>query len=88
MDFKEATDILFSGTKHEDLAAALGVSIALVRQARLKQSANAHRTAPGEWKKAVIRVAETRAKTYMALIEKLSEISVRAEFGGRDEARG
>ena len=35
MNFREATDGLFSRVSHEDLARALGVSVASIRQARL-----------------------------------------------------
>jgi len=71
MNFKEATDILFSGAKHDELAAALGVSVASIRQARLSPSANAHREPPADWEKAVMRLAEARVAEYLSLIEGL-----------------
>lgn len=43
MDFQAATDGLFSRVDHEDLAKALGVSVASIRQARLKPDASARR---------------------------------------------
>ena len=43
MDFKKATDDLFAGISHEDLARALGVSVAAIRQARLDPKAKAYR---------------------------------------------
>ena len=71
MDFREATDDLFDRIAHEDLAKALGVSVATIRQARLKPDAEAHRSPPIEWRKAVIRLAEQRAARYRRLIEHL-----------------
>jgi hypothetical protein len=46
MDFKEATDGLFGRVDHDALAKALGVSVASIRQARLRPEAGAHRS-PG-----------------------------------------
>jgi len=71
MDFREATDDLFDRIAHEDLAKALGVSVATIRQARLKPDAEAHRNPPSEWRKAVIRLAEQRAARYRKLVEQL-----------------
>ena len=57
MDFRQATDGLFDRIDHSELAKALGVSIASIRQARLNAEASAHRSPPAEWRKAVIRLA-------------------------------
>jgi hypothetical protein len=73
MDFREATDGLFDRIDHEDLANRLGVSIASIRQARLKPEAGAHRSPPTNWKQTVIRLAEERVWHYRKLIEKLRE---------------
>ena len=73
MDFKEATDGLFDRVDHEDLAESLGVSVATVRQARLQPEAKAHRSPPGEWRNAVIRLAEERVWHYRSLIETLRD---------------
>ena len=73
MNFREATESLCPGLSHEELAKALGVSVATVRQARLKPEARAHRSPPEDWKSAVIRLAETRLSKYRDLIEKLKE---------------
>src|SRR3954453_19547221 len=75
MDFKEATETLCVGVSHEELAKALGVSVASVRQARLKSHAAAHRTPPRDWRHAVIRLAEDRVWHYRQLIERLSRES-------------
>jgi hypothetical protein len=71
MDFKKATDALFAQVGHADLAKALGVSVALIRQARLQAKASAHRAAPKGWEKAVRRLAEERAQHYQRLSEQL-----------------
>jgi hypothetical protein len=67
MDFKEATDRLFERISHDDLADALGVSVASIRQARLAAASKAHRSAPQAWEG---RVAEL-AKDRIASLEKL-----------------
>ena len=73
MDFREATENLCTGVSHEDLAKALGVSVATVRQARLRPDAKAHRSPPGNWMSAVIRLAEERLSQYRDLIDRLKE---------------
>jgi hypothetical protein len=71
MDFREATETLCLGVPHEDLARALGVSVATVRQARLRSEAKAHRSPPCDWEAAVIRLAEERLSKYRELIDAL-----------------
>ena len=58
MNFKDATDGLFDRISHEELAEALGVSVASIRQARLRDDARAHRAAPEDWEKAVLRLVD------------------------------
>jgi hypothetical protein len=69
MDFREATDGLFDRVDHADLAKALGISVASIRQARLRPEASAHRAPPPAWREAVIRMAEERVRHYLRLIE-------------------
>lgn len=71
MDFREATESLCTGVSHEELAKALGVSVATVRQARLRPEAKAHRSPPGHWKIAVRRLAEERLSQYRHLLDSL-----------------
>lgn len=73
MDFRKATDVLFSGVTHADLAKVLGISVALIRQARLDKAAKAHRSPPEDWKRAVARLATQRAARLMRLAEDLKE---------------
>jgi hypothetical protein len=71
MNFIEATDHLFSRIDHKDLAEALGISVASIRQARLKPEASAHRSPPTDWETKVIRLAEERVWHFRNLIEQI-----------------
>lgn len=71
MDFKKATDELFSQIDHDDLAKALGVSVATIRQARLGELAKAHRSPPRGWEQAVLKLAEKQLAQYQTLIRNL-----------------
>lgn len=71
MDFRDATDELFNPIDHSKLAEALGVSVATIRQARLKPEAKSHRSPPGDWEDAVIRLAEKQVWHYRSLIEEI-----------------
>jgi hypothetical protein len=71
MDFKKATDELFSRVTQDDLAESLGVSVALIRQARLSPAAKAHRSPPEGWEKAATRLATEQAKRFSRLAERL-----------------
>jgi len=73
MDFKKATDALFDRIDHADLAKALGVSVPLIRQARLDSAAAAHRSPPEGWEQAVIRLANVRAERLSSLAERLKK---------------
>jgi hypothetical protein len=71
MNFKAATDALFERVTHEDLAEALGGSIAAIRQARLDPEANAYRTPPEDWEKAIRTLAEGRIRHFQKLVRNL-----------------
>jgi len=71
MDFKEATDRLIRPASLDTIAEALGVSRALVRQARLTPSSRAHRKPPESWRRAVIRIAEVQVQERRQLIADL-----------------
>lgn len=73
MNFKEATDRLFDRIDHAALAQALGVSVALIRQARLNPKAKAHRQPPNRWQEAIVRLAEKRVAQYNRLAERLRQ---------------
>jgi hypothetical protein len=75
MRFKEATDKLFQGLSHKELAAAIGVSVPAIRQARLDTHTRAHRSPPKGWRRAVIRLAEQQVWHYRQLIESLRAAS-------------
>jgi hypothetical protein len=72
MDFKKATDRLFDKVDHKDLARELGVSVAAIRQARLREGARANRAPPMEWRAAVRTLAEKRLSHYATLLEDLN----------------
>jgi hypothetical protein len=71
MTFKEATDGLFGRISHEDLAEALGVSVASIRQARLPETAKAYRHPPPNWEDKIIRLSERRIMHYRQLIDRV-----------------
>jgi hypothetical protein len=73
MEFREATDMLFDRVDHGSLARALGVSVASIRQARLRPDATAHRPAPPNWRGAVERLAERRIRQCEQLLRLLRE---------------
>jgi len=72
MDFKRATEELMAGMTRGEIAEALGVSEATVRQARLDESANAHRNPPEGWEAKVAKLAKQRADRLARLAERLS----------------
>ena len=71
MNFKKITDDLFATVSHYDLAEAVGVSVATIRQARLDDDAKAHRSPPPGWEKAALKLAEARARHFERLVERL-----------------
>lgn len=73
MDFKEASSRLTAGHTLADIAAETGMSEATVRRARLDPQSSAYRSAPTEWKDAIIRLAERRIAELKELISNLRE---------------
>jgi hypothetical protein len=71
MNFRKATDELLASISHEELAKALGVSVATVRQARLGDDAKAHRSPPEGWEGRVLKLAEMQADRLRRLAAKL-----------------
>jgi hypothetical protein len=71
MDFKAATDVLFSRVSHEDLAQELGVSVPSIRQARLRGRAHAHRNPPEGWESAAKKLAERQIRQLRQLVAQL-----------------
>jgi hypothetical protein len=72
MDFKKATDELTTVISHQELAQALKVSVATVRQARLGQTAKAYRNPPQGWETVLKRLAEKRAAQLVRLAAQIS----------------
>lgn len=73
MNFKKATDALFERIDHPELAKALGVSVASIRQARLSPDAKAYRQPPERWQAAVVLLAEKRVEHYKRLADSLRQ---------------
>jgi hypothetical protein len=71
MDFKEASSRLTEGHTLSDIAAATKMSEATIRRARLDPSSPAYRSAPPNWKEALIHLAEQRITELTALIQAL-----------------
>ena len=69
-DFRKATDELFAVISHDELAKALGCSVASVRQARLDEGAKAHRKPPDGWQKTVKKLAEQQQAHFARLATK------------------
>ena len=72
MDFKRATEELMAGMTRGEIAEALGVSEATVRQARLGPTAKAHRSPPDGWEGTLARVARQRAERLAKLADRLA----------------
>ncbi len=72
MDFKRATEELMAGMTRGEIADALGCSEATVRQARLDDTANAHRNPPQGWEAKVAKLAKQRADRLARLADRLS----------------
>ena len=71
MDFKEATDVLFDKIDHDAIANAIGVSVASIRQARLRDGAAAKRAPPEGWPKAAASLARQRISELEALLKEI-----------------
>lgn len=71
MDFRKITDDLFARVTADDFAREAKVSGQTVRQARLQESANAHRSPPPGWEKVAARLAERQAAHFAKLAARL-----------------
>jgi len=72
LNFRKATDdLLGASISHQELADALSVSVASVRQARLDKSAKAHRNAPEGWEPKVAKLARSKAAGLVRLADRL-----------------
>jgi hypothetical protein len=87
MDFKEATDELCESLSHDALAKALGVSVATIRQARLRTGAKARRSPPEKWEDTVIQLAGSQIQRYRHLISKLHATRQEAFFASPKRKR-
>ncbi len=88
MDFREATDQLFTQLDHGALAERLRVSVASIRQARLKPESLAHRSPPKNWQRAVLSLAEQQIDHYRKLMDILRKEEMRKLKSGVAPKRG
>lgn len=72
MEFREALDKLGERVTHEEVAEALGVSVASVRQYRLSEEARAHRSPPPGWPGVLEKLARMRGEELIKLAEALN----------------
>lgn len=70
-DFVSATDALLATPKLEELADAIGCSLASVKQARMKAEGGRRSPPPG-WEAGVARLARQKAAQLQKLAERLS----------------
>ena len=74
INFRQATDELFEVVTHEELADAIGCSVATIRQARRTEGTPSYRTPPKGWEKAALKLAEQKAEHFKRLVAKLRAI--------------
>lgn len=70
-DFQTATDALLATPKLDELAEAIGCSVASVKQARMK-AGGGHRSPPPGWEAGVARLARQKAVLLQKLADKLA----------------
>lgn len=85
MKFLQASTVLFKTVSHQDLAKKLGVSVASIRQARLRPEAKAHRGPPEGWEAAIAELASEQIRRYQKLINDLSLAAQKPLFSEREE---
>ncbi len=88
MKFRDATDQLFSQIDHGALAEKLHVSIASIRQARLKPESLAHRAPPKEWERAVVSLAEEQIDHYRKLADALRKEKEQSSTSAKSPKKG
>ena len=74
INFRQATDELFEVVTHEELADAIGCSVATIRQARRAEGTASYRSPPKGWEKAALKLAEQKADHFKRLVAKLKAI--------------
>jgi len=71
INFRKATDDLLDVISHDDLAKALGCSVATIRQARRAEGTTSYRSPPKGWETIVAKVAEQKIEKLKRLVAKL-----------------
>jgi DNA-binding GntR family transcriptional regulator len=75
MEFREAIDRLGERVTHEQVAEALGVSVASVRQYRLSADAKAHRSPARGWRASLAQLARNQSRKLANLADELERKS-------------
>lgn len=70
-DFLSVTDALMKATPLEEMAEAIGCSLASVKQARMKAE-NGRRSPPPGWEAGLARLAKRKAAQLQKLADRLS----------------
>jgi len=70
------------------LAEALGVSVATIRQARLRSEAKAHRSPPENWEDTIINLAGSQIQRYRHLISELYTVRQHLLFPAAKRRKG
>jgi hypothetical protein len=73
ISFRSATDELLAVFTHDELAQALGCSVATVRQARRAEGTVSYRSPPKSWEATVAKLAEQKAERLRRLAAKLKD---------------
>ncbi len=73
MDFNGASNRLTACRTLSDIAATVGVSDGLIRQARLDPETPSYRTPPQGWEQAIAKLARERAGELVKLAEELEK---------------
>ena len=72
--FRKTTDDLFETVSDDELAKALGCSVATIRQARRDEGSASYRSPPKGWEKIVLELAEQKIDKLKRLVAKLRAI--------------
>jgi hypothetical protein len=71
INFRKATDDLLDVISHEELAKALGCSVATLRQARRDEGTASYRSPPKGWEAGVAKLADQKAEKLRRLATRL-----------------
>lgn len=73
MDFKTATDRVGGCITHAEIAAACGVSIQTIRQARMHPESSSYRNPPAGWQAVLGQLARRKATDLLAFADAVAQ---------------